>query len=186
MIGNELHQQDFVESLFWQDLEVSQELDAYVRSLRMDQIDHVTTSFYQSEMDVRLAELTMRCVEDFFIAVGKRLSKTGLHVLKMWVQKYDKFNYHPIHVHAPDAFNYSFVFYLDCTDNSAPTMFYNLGYPYVDHTNFKIQPKKGRCVLFPGAMPHEALPNQDDKRLIVSGNIFYFDRDKMQSPGGYR
>jgi hypothetical protein len=36
-------------------------------------------------------------------------------------------------------------------------------------------------------MPHEALPNQDDRRLIVSGNILYFDRDKMPAPGaGYR
>jgi hypothetical protein len=31
-------------------------------------------------------------------------------------------------------------------------------------------------------MPHEALPNQDDKRLIVSGNIFYIDRDKLVPP----
>ena len=186
-MASELQQKDFIESLFWQDLEVSRELHDYVRSCAMDRIDHVTTSFYAAKQDVRLAELTMQCVEDFFIAAGKRLGKTGLHVLKMWVQKYERYNYHPIHTHGLDAFNYSFVFYVDCTDASAATMFYSVGYPYVDHTNFKIQPVRGRCVLFPGAMPHEALPNQDDKRLIVSGNIFYFDRDKMQPPGaGYR
>ena len=41
----------------------------------------------------------------------------------------------------------------------------------MDHTTFKLEPKSGRCVLFPGALPHEAMPNNDKARLIVSGNI---------------
>jgi hypothetical protein len=32
-----------------------------------------------------------------------------------------------------------------------------------------VKPKIGRCIVFHGA-PHTALPN-DDKRLVVSGNI---------------
>jgi hypothetical protein len=47
----------------------------------------------------------------------------------------------------------------------------------VDHHHYKIKPKKGRCVLFPGAMPHEAMPNKEDTRLVISGNIA-FERDK--------
>ncbi len=178
-MASEIQQQDFVESLFYQDLQVSPELYDYVRRYQLAKIDHAATSFYATEMDVRLAELTMACVESFFIGVGKRLNKSGLHLLKIWVQKYGENDYHPIHIHAPDAFNYSFVFYIECTENSGCTMFYNIGYPYVDHTNFKMQPVKGRCVLFPGGMPHEAMPNHDDKRMIVSGNIVYFDRDTL-------
>ena len=178
----ELHQKDFVETLFYQDMDVSPQLYDYVASYKMTTIDHVGTSFYEGKQDEVLARLTFECVESFFVAVGKKLNKTGLHVLKMWVQKYEKFAYHPIHVHASNAFNYSFVFYVDCTDHSGCTMFYNVGYPYVDHSSFKIQPVKGRCVLFPGAMPHEAMPNEDDRRVIVSGNIVYFDRDKSPAP----
>ncbi len=181
---SEIHQKDFIESLFYQDLEVSQELYDYVSSYNMDKIDHAETSFYNTELDLHLVKLTMQCVESFFIGVGKKLNKTGFQVLKMWVQKYVEYNYHAIHTHALDAHNYSFVFYVDCTDQSACTMFYSVGYPYVDHTNFKLQPLKGRCVIFPGAMPHEAMPNKDNKRLIVSGNIIYIDKERiLHRPG---
>ena len=178
------HQKDFVESLFFQDLAVSPELDDYVRARKMDLIDHVETSFYENELDLELIKLTMGCVEPFFIEAGKRLEKSSLQVLKMWTQRYGKFAYHPIHVHGLSAFHYSFVFYIDCTEESGCTMFYSVGYPYVDHTNFKVHPKVGRCVLFPGAVPHEAMPNHDDKRIIVSGNIVYFDKERLtQTPG---
>ena len=166
--------------MFHQDLEVSQELYDYVVSYEMEKIDHVETSFYKKEMDLRLAELTMSCVEDFFIEIGKRIGKTSLQLLKIWVQRYEKFSHHAIHVHAHDAHNYSFVLYIDCTEDSAGTMFYSVGFPYVDHTNYTVQPLKGRCVVFPGAMPHEALPNKDDKRVIVSGNIVYFDKEMLE------
>lgn len=174
-MGGEIQRFDFVESLFYQDLQVSPELYDYVSTYRLDRIDHADTSFHR-EPDERLFRLTLACVDGFFINVGKLLKKSGMSVLKMWVQKYAPGGYHPIHVHATDMHNYSFVFYVDCTDNSACTMFYNLGYPYVDHGGFKVKPVKGRCVLFPGAMPHEAMPNNDDRRLIVSGNIVYTDR----------
>jgi hypothetical protein len=175
----EIVQKDFVESMFYQDLDVSQELYDYVTSYEMDKIDHVETSFNRKEVDLRLAEMTMKCVEDFFIEIGKRINKTSLQLLKIWVQRYGQYSHHAIHIHAADAHNYSFVFYVDCTEKSAGTMFYSVGYPYVDHTNVKVLPKKGRCVVFPGAMPHEALPNQDNKRVIVSGNIVYFDKEAL-------
>jgi hypothetical protein len=171
-MAGDIQRFDFVESLFHQDLAVSPELEAYVRGYRLDRIDHAETSFHH-EPDERLYNLTLACVDKFLIRVGKELKKSGMSVLRMWVQKYDRGAYHPIHVHATDKYNYSFVFYIDCTDDSAPTMFYNLGYPYVDHQAIKIKPVKGRCILFPGAMPHEAMPNNDDRRLIVSGNIVY-------------
>jgi len=174
-MAGDIQRFDFVQSLFYQDLTVSPELHAYVSGYRMDKIDHAETSFYRAP-DEQLWRLTLACVDPFFIAIGKQLKKSGMEVLKMWVQKYEQGAYHPVHVHATDKYSYSFVFYVDCTDESAPTMFYNLGFPYVDHQAYKIRPKKGRCVLFPGAMPHEALPNNDDRRLIVSGNLVYVDR----------
>jgi len=171
----EIQRFDFIESVFYQNLTVSPELYDYVRGLKLDKNEHVETNFDHAA-DAQLYKLTLACVDKFFVNVGKQLKKTGLSVVKMWVQKYAPRTYHPVHVHATDKFHYSFVFYVDCTENSAPTMFYNLGFPYVDHEALKIQPVKGRCVLFPGAMPHEAMPNKDDQRLIVSGNIVFVDR----------
>lgn len=175
-MAGEIQRFDFVESLFYQDLAVSPELTDYVRGYRLDKIDHAETSFHHAP-DEKLFKLTLACVDAFFISVGKLLKKSGMEVLKMWVQKYERGAYHPIHVHATDKHHYSFVFYVDCTENSGHTMFYNLGFPYVDHEATKIKPVKGRCVLFPGAMPHEAMPNNDDRRLIVSGNLVYVDRN---------
>ena len=182
-MAGELQQKDFVESLFFQDLEVSPELYDYVSSYKMDPVDHVATSYYEERINLDLVRLTMECIEPFFVEAGKRLGKTSLQVLKMWIQRYAPLAYHPVHVHGLRAFHYSFVFYVDCTENSGRTMFYSIGYPYVDRTHFQIEPKIGRCVLFPGAMPHEAMPNNDDRRMIVSGNIIYFDKEKLeQSP----
>jgi len=169
---------DFVESVFYQDLTVSPELDKYVRGLRLDKTDYVETNFHHAP-DERLYKLTLACINDFFLNVGAQLKKPNVTVLKMWAQKYEQGAYHPIHVHGTEKFHYSFVFYVDCTENSGSTNFYNVGYPYVNHYAFKIDPLKGCCVLFPGAMPHEAMPNNDDRRLIVSGNIVFTDAMKL-------
>lgn len=180
MVGD-IQRYDFVESLFYKDLEVSPELFDYVRRYRLDRIDHVETSFHH-DPDEELFRLALACVDGFFIEVGKLLKKSGMSVIKLWVQRYDRGAYHPVHVHAADKNSYSFVLYVDCTEHSAPTMFYNLGFPYVDHDAFKIRPKRGRCVLFPGAMPHEAMPNTDERRLIVSGNLIYYDQGEAPPP----
>jgi hypothetical protein len=173
-------QKDFVESVFCQDLCVGSDLQQYAASHPLICIDHVETSFYESEMDLELARLTLNCIEPFLVEVGKRLRKTGFRLLKIWLQRYRMGAYHPVHIHAPDAFNYSFVLYVDATSDSGRTMFYSVGYPYVDRGSFEVSPKIGRCVLFPGAMPHEALPNRDERRTIVSGNIAYFDRGQFE------
>ena len=89
-----------------------------------------------------------------------------------WVQKYKVNDFHDCHIHNPKGF--SFIIYVDCTEDSSETLFYNVGYPYVSTTTYRVKPKAGRCVVFHGAIPHTALPNKDDKRLIVSGNIKFY------------
>ena len=171
MSNEKITQIDFIESLFYKDLEVDADLKDYVTNLDLTSIDHVQTNFYNTDPDKKLIDLTLKNVEPFFKEVGSQLKKNGMSVLKVWVQKYEENNYHPVHVHEPHHDSYSFIFYIDCTETSACTVFYSPGYPYVDHTTFKLEPKAGRCVLFPGALPHEAMPNNDKARLIVSGNI---------------
>jgi|SRR6056300_1151011 hypothetical protein len=171
MPDKKITQIDFIESLWYHDLEVNDDLKEYVSKIKLTKIDHVKTNFYQQEQDEKLNELILKQVEPFFKEVGTKLKKTGMSVLKVWIQQYEENNYHPVHVHEPHHDSFSFIFYLNCTETSACTVFYSPGYPYVDHTTFKLEPKVGRCVLFPGALPHEAMPNTDKERLIVSGNI---------------
>jgi hypothetical protein len=110
-------------------------------------------------------------IKDYLLKILKNLNLNEYKIKKIWVQKYNKNNFHDCHIHNPTEF--SFILYVDCTDNSSETIFYNVGYPYFLTGNFRVKPKIGRCVVFHGALPHCALPNKDDKRLIVSGNILF-------------
>jgi len=50
---------------------------------------------------------------------------------------------------------------------------YDVGFPYVNtqqSISFKFVP--GTLLIFPGFLPHEVVPNKNNKRLIVSGNVF--------------
>ena len=87
-----------------------------------------------------------------------------------WIQQYNKNQFHDMHTHGTGDF-LSFVWYIDCTKNSSKTIFHNQGYPYINTHQLEIQPKKGKLVLFEGTVPHYVLPNKDETRLVVSGNL---------------
>ena len=55
--------------------------------------------------------------------------------------------------------------------NSAPIIFYEIGYPLIN-SNKKItfNFKPGMLLIFPGFMPHEVAINKSNNRLIISGN----------------
>ena len=94
-----------------------------------------------------------------------------------WIQKYKQGHYHNVHTHDLGKYDYSFVLYLDCSDKSEPTLFYNVGYPYVNTDTLSVKPVIGRLVIFAGCLPHEVPPNQDDKRLIISGNLTFIQNE---------
>ena len=86
-----------------------------------------------------------------------------------WIQKYYPGNYHSLHVHG-NGNNYSFVWFIDCTEKSSSIVFHNLGYPYVVTNTIPIKPEIGKLLFFDGSVPHMVLPNEDSTRLIISGN----------------
>ena len=46
------------------------------------------------------------------------------------------------------------------------------GYPYVNsNQRVMIKPEIGRCVAFPGYIPHFVEPNKSDRRIIMSTNL---------------
>ena len=67
--------------------------------------------------------------------------------------------------------NISFIWYIDCTEQSANTIFYNPGFPYCSYFETKIKPEKNKIVFFDSFIPHEVENNNDTKRCIISGNF---------------
>jgi hypothetical protein len=92
----------------------------------------------------------------------------------VWIQKYNKLQFHDLHIHGQN--NYSFVWYIDCSEKSSKTIFHNPGYPYIDTQRVEVIPSKGKFILFDGVIPHYVLPNNDSKRLIVSGNLLKHEK----------
>ena len=97
--------------------------------------------------------------------------KHNLKIKNCWVQKYLKNSYHSLHVH--DSDEKSFVWFIEGNEKSSPTVFYDVGFPYINTNqsiSFKFIP--GTLLIFPGFLPHEVRPNKNNNRLIVSGNVF--------------
>jgi len=97
--------------------------------------------------------------------------KHALTLRNCWVQKYLKNSYHSLHVH--DSNEQSFVWFIEGNKKSSPTVFYDVGYPYINTSqSIKFQFVPGTLLIFPGFLPHEVRPNKNNNRLIVSGNVF--------------
>lgn len=88
-----------------------------------------------------------------------------------WIQKYKKQNYHDLHTHGHEHNRFSFILYLKSTTNSAKTVFYGPGHPLIYWQGFEVKPMPGLLILFPSYIPHSVGYNEDDERLILSGNI---------------
>ena len=177
---SDIQTHNFVTSIYYKDLNLSQELIDHCLKKELDNVEENRTSFFRPT-DETLRKLTLDAVFGFFTEVGKNLGFDGLRLDNTWVQKYNIAEQHRVHVHGLTVNEYSFVCYIDCTENSGSTIFYNIGYPYVDTGYHKIKPKVGRCVLFPGSVPHEAQANKDEKRIIVSGNITFLRKDQFEA-----
>ena len=120
-------------------------------------------------------EESIACKElnNFLQEIAEKIKLDSFKITKTWLQKYNKNNFHDCHTH--DLANFSFIYYLDCTKNSSDTWFYNPLYPYYHFNQYRVKPEKGKCIVFSGAIPHAVLPNKDDKRLILSGNVNFYN-----------
>jgi hypothetical protein len=161
---------DFSFSLFDDTLKLSKDFIKQIKQIKLKTYLSNKTSFHDNKEESKLKHLVINEIGHYFDAVSKDLGFSKSELKHAWVQKYDgKGNYHDCHIH--DPYLYSFILYVECSENSSKTVFYNPCYPYVNLNTIEITPKQGRCILFNGSIPHAALPNFDKKRLIVSGNI---------------
>jgi len=157
--------------IFVNDLTLSNNYIDVVKNKSLKKYDFNKNNFFD-ENDIHFSSITNNEIQEQLLEILKKLNYKNYKIENTWIQKYDNNDFHDLHIHNPNGF--SFVLYINCTENSGETMFYNVGYPYFTINNFRIKPKIGRCVVFHGAIPHTALPNKDDKRLIVSGNIKFY------------
>lgn len=135
--------------------------------------------FNLSEKDkIKETEIFKILSIDFF-KILKELNYSRFSILKWWVQKYSENQYHDLHTHGLEPDLYSFVLYLDCTENSSSIIFYPPLYPYFLSENpIRHKPEKGLFIFFPSYLPHTVEINKDKSRFILSGNVKCY-RDKV-------
>jgi hypothetical protein len=157
--------------IFIKDLIISNKYIDLVKNLNLTKYEFNENNFFKNKKNSKFIKNTDNEISLFLLEIKKILNLNNYHFNDIWVQKYSNNDFHDCHIHNPNSF--SFIIYIDCADSSSETMFYNVGYPYFFIKSYKIKPKIGRCIVFHGAIPHTALPNKDNKRLIVSGNLTF-------------
>jgi hypothetical protein len=157
--------------IFVKDLNISKSYISLIKSTKLTQFEYNKNNYFENNNNSNLIEKTKIEIDLYLLEILKFLNLKKYNLEDIWIQKYDPNDFHDCHIHYPNKF--SFIIYIDCSNISSETMFYNVGYPYFLIKSYKVKPKIGRCVVFHGALPHTALPNKDKKRLIVSGNILF-------------
>ena len=142
----------------------TEEFYNYVRDYPLNKFEYNNNSFYiKQKEDQELLKQVDTYVKPIADEHNSVLDNT-------WIQHYDKGHFHDLHIHGSGEF-LSFIWYIDCTENSSSTTFFNQGYPYIETHKLIIKPKKNKFILFDGTIPHLVSPNKDTTRLIVSGNL---------------
>jgi len=163
----------FVQDIFHVDLKIDQKVFKKIKRYSIKRYNDLNTTFYEALPEDLRSEIK-NYLNKYVTEVGKLLDKK-CHVFKeIWIQKYEIADYHNLHMHDLKKNSYSFVLYVGGGDKSGSTRLYNLGYPYIYYDHYlDVTPVPGRCVIFFGALPHQAIPSKDNKKVIVSGNIEY-------------
>lgn len=161
---------DFKFSLYDDNLNLSKDFIKKIKKIKLTSYDFNSNSFYSKEEEEKLKKLIYLEINSSVYKILRDLEYSDFSIVGAWIQKYTKKgNFHDCHIH--DPYQYSFIIYVDCSNTSSETIFYNPGYPLFSTSSIRVTPKKGRFIFFNGAIPHGVLPNFDTKRLIVSGNI---------------
>lgn len=138
------------------------------------QQDHMLTSYDNFDIFdlLEFVDLKNHLMKYFQIFTKNILKKERFEVTDSWIQAYNLNEHHPLHVHEiRTENNYSCIFYIQSSENSSNTMFYSPGYPYTWSPEIVVRPKESKLVLFHGSIPHLVLPNNDDKRIVISCNL---------------
>jgi hypothetical protein len=155
--------------------DISNNLIGKLKKIKLKKDYNNHNNFYKiNEEDKLLYNEFFNQLNPYFDKVVKGYGFNKFKLLSYWQQKYNKKENHDLHCHSVDNQEFSFVYYLDCSEKSSFTTFFVPGYPYVNGNNkINIKPEIKKLVVFPSYIPHLVYPNQDNKRQIISGNISY-------------
>jgi hypothetical protein len=94
------------------------------------------------------------------------LGYQDINFINLWFQQYNQNGKHGWHIHSE---NYTGVYYVKLSDNSAKTELIN---PFSQNQKIIIDAKEGDVVIFPSYVIHRA-PTQEEKtnKIIISFNI---------------
>lgn len=164
---------DFKSTLYVADLEKDKNFFDFVKKQKLQKYEQNLNSFEEQSINKDLLKKTKKYSYNFLEQFCKENYFTKVFFNNIWIQKYEKNDFHNIHIHTTIKNEYSLIIYIDGTEKSSKTVFHNPSYPYVDISRMNVTPKPGRVVLFPSHLPHGVLPNKDKKRIIVSANIYF-------------
>ena len=107
-----------------------------------------------------VADQAVSILEEFY------KSKSSLdivtHLATCWGGLYKKGDYTEPHTHLPGFYN--FVYYVKCSEDTAPFVFTDASIPII--------PTAGYGIIFPSWIRHEVPEHQsDEERIFITGNI---------------
>ena len=116
------YKHSFEYSVFEEQIDITSQILKKVQSYSLTK-DETNNNNYLKK-DKKLLQMVRKNLKDIF-------KKHKLNIIDCWVQLYLKNNYHSVHTHFATQKDYSFVWFIDGDKNSAPIIFYEIGYPLI-------------------------------------------------------
>lgn len=168
-----LNYYEFSQKIMYGNIKPSKEVLDIADSVKLEQHKYQKNNFYnKAPEDVQKGEQIFNHFKKFFQSIIERFGYNNFVFEHWWLQKYNPLEFIDVHTHGSSLNQFSYIIYLRCSENSGKTLFYLPGYPYIETQEpLPITPKAGLCLFFPSYLPHSVEPNNDDTRLIMSGNV---------------
>ena len=148
-----------------------------IKKEKMEKFPYMKTTYFKEKNILLKKEFKflLDSCQKFYQEVAGDNQYASWRIIMSWIQRYDKGDFHDAHIHSTSPQYWSFVFYLDCNEDSSKTIVLEPGYPYIDERKrVAIKPKIGGCVAFPGYVPHFVEPNINNKRVVLSSNLQFY------------
>ena len=162
----------FEQSIYYTQINIPNNILVLSKSIELTK-DNINYNNYHTvkKEDLIKGEELIKFLNDPIINLINKYNYKKFNITKWWLQKYEKNQYHDLHMHGTEKDWYSIILYLDCTKDSSCVNFYSPLYPYVINQSISFKPEKGLLIIFPSYLPHCVPPNNDLQRFIFSANI---------------
>jgi hypothetical protein len=161
---------EFSDKIYYSNIEVNKNLLDLLHEVKLENFEYNSNNYYNN-YDLHLTEKIFSSLKETIFEYLKILNLKKFEVIKWWLQKYKKNQFHDLHTHGTEKNYFSFILYLDCSEKSSVVNFFNALYPYIFNQKISFKPEKNLFVFFPSFIPHSVDLNTDEKRFILSANL---------------